>query len=170
MKGTAPRGRTTREDRDIAEWLRNDPKNRAENVMIVDLLRNDLGRLARFGSVRVGNLFAVERLPDALANDLDRDRRAAPGSRLPSISSARCFPAAPSPARPRCAPCNCWQSSKTQPRGVYTGAIGFFSPQQTVFNVAIRTLELDGGQGTMGVGQRHRHRLRRGRGVPRMPA
>ena len=51
MKGTAPRGRTTREDREIAEWLRNDPKNRSENVMIVDLLRNDLGRVAQIGTV-----------------------------------------------------------------------------------------------------------------------
>ena len=63
MKGTAARGRTTREDRERAEWLRNDPKNRSENVMIVDLLRNDLGRLAKFGSVRAENLFAVERYP-----------------------------------------------------------------------------------------------------------
>jgi len=61
MKGTAPRGRTTREDKAIAEWLRNDPKNCAENVMIVDLLRNDLGRLCSFGSVQVESLFTVER-------------------------------------------------------------------------------------------------------------
>ncbi len=61
MKGTAARGRTTQEDRRQAEWLRNDPKNRAENLMIVDLLRNDLGRLAKFGSVRTENMFAVER-------------------------------------------------------------------------------------------------------------
>ena len=52
MKGTAARGRTTREDRERAEWLRNDPKNHSENVMIVDMLRNDLGRLANFGSVQ----------------------------------------------------------------------------------------------------------------------
>ncbi len=63
MKGTARRGRTTREDREIAEWLRNDPKNRSENVMIVDLLRNDLGRVAQFGTVRAEELFAVERYP-----------------------------------------------------------------------------------------------------------
>ncbi|MGH9562176.1 MAG: chorismate-binding protein, partial [Terracidiphilus sp.] len=56
MKGTAPRGRTTREDRNISEWLRNDPKNRSENVMIVDLLRNDLGRVAQTGTVRAERL------------------------------------------------------------------------------------------------------------------
>jgi anthranilate/para-aminobenzoate synthase component I len=63
MKGTAARGRTTREDRAIAEWLRNDPKNCSENLMIVDLLRNDLGRLAKFGTVQTEKLFAVERYP-----------------------------------------------------------------------------------------------------------
>src|ERR1035438_4216042 len=61
MKGTAPRGRTTAEDSALAEWLRNDPKNRAENVMIVDLLRNDLGRLCSFGSVKVESLFDLGR-------------------------------------------------------------------------------------------------------------
>ena len=61
MKGTARRGRTTREDREIAEWLRNDPKNRSENVMIVDLLRNDLGRVAQTGTVHADRLFDVER-------------------------------------------------------------------------------------------------------------
>ena len=63
MKGTAARGRTTREDNERAEWLRSDAKNRSENVMIVDLLRNDLGRIAKFGSVQAENLFAVERYP-----------------------------------------------------------------------------------------------------------
>ena len=63
MKGTAPRGRTNAEDAQIAERLRNDEKNRSENVMIVDLLRNDLGRLCNFGSVTVEDLFAVERYP-----------------------------------------------------------------------------------------------------------
>ena len=63
MKGTAPRGRTTREDLQTAEWLRNDLKNRSENVMIVDLVRNDLGRLCEFGSVRADDLFSVERYP-----------------------------------------------------------------------------------------------------------
>ncbi|MBN2036543.1 MAG: chorismate-binding protein, partial [Chitinispirillaceae bacterium] len=63
MKGTAPRGRHTGEDRKIARALSIDPKNRSENVMIVDLLRNDLGRICRTGSIRVERLFEVERHP-----------------------------------------------------------------------------------------------------------
>src|SRR6185295_13323003 len=55
MKGTVQRGRTTREDKEQSEWLKNSAKNRAENVMIVDMLRNDLGRIAQIGSIRVLN-------------------------------------------------------------------------------------------------------------------
>ncbi len=100
MKGTAPRGRTTREDQAQAEWLRNDPKNRSENVMIVDLLRNDLGRLANFGTVRTQDLFAVERYPTLwqMTSTVTGDLRPEVGF---SRSSAPSFPAAPSPARPR---------------------------------------------------------------------
>ena len=153
MKGTAPRGRTTREDREIAEWLRNDAKNRSENVMIVDLLRNDLGRVARFGTRARRKSLRCRALSHALADDLDRHAPNCGPTSASTTSSARCFPAAPSPARPRCAPCNCSPSSKSAPRGVYTGAIGFFSPQQTVFNVAIRTLRASkAAAATMGAG------------------
>ena len=66
MKGTARRGRDREEEGQRAAWLAADEKNRAENVMIVDLLRNDLGRICRTGSIEVTNLFAVERYPDLL--------------------------------------------------------------------------------------------------------
>src|SRR4030095_5717736 len=63
MKGTTRRGRTSGEDQEQAEWLRNSEKNRAENVMIVDMIRNDLGRIAEIGRVQVPELFTVERYP-----------------------------------------------------------------------------------------------------------
>ena len=153
MKGTAPRGRTTAEDRQIAEWLRNDPKNRSENVMIVDLLRNDLGRLCNYGSVRVEDLFAVERYPSLWQMTSTVTGDAAPRYRLSKRSSARCFPAVPSPARPRCTPWNCWRKLKTNPEASTPAPSDSSRAPATVFNVAIRTLECASEQNaTMGVG------------------
>jgi para-aminobenzoate synthetase/4-amino-4-deoxychorismate lyase len=151
MKGTAARGLTTREDRERAEWLRNDPKNRSENVMIVDLLRNDLGRLAKFGSVRAENLFAVERYPTLwqMTSTVTAELRAEVG--FHDIFRAL-FPCGSITGAPKVRAMQLLAGLEGHPRGVYTGAIGYFSARRTVFNVAIRTLELDGDQGTMGVG------------------
>jgi para-aminobenzoate synthetase/4-amino-4-deoxychorismate lyase len=151
MKGTAPRGRTTREDRERAEWLGNDPKNRSENVMIVDLLRNDLGRLARFGSVRAEKLFAVERYPTLwqMTSTVTAELREEVG--FAEIFRAL-FPCGSVTGAPKVRAMQLLAELEDGPRGVYTGAIGYFSPHRTVFNVAIRTLELQGERGTMGVG------------------
>ncbi|HEV2132747.1 MAG TPA: aminodeoxychorismate synthase component I [Terracidiphilus sp.] len=151
MKGTAPRGRTTREDREHAEWLRNDAKNRSENVMIVDLVRNDLGRLCEFGSVEVRDLFAVERYPavwqmtSTVTGKLRRDVG------LAEIFRAL-FPCGSITGAPKVRAMQLAAQVEDGPRGVYTGAIGYFSAKRTVFNVAIRTLDLDGDVGTLGVG------------------
>lgn len=151
MKGTATRGRTTQEDREIANWLQNDAKNRSENLMIVDLIRNDLGRVARFGTVRAENLFAVERLPTLwqMTSTVEAELRSDAG--FESIFRAL-FPSGSITGAPKVRAMQLIAELEDAPRGVYTGSIGFFSPQQTVFNVAIRTLELDGASGTMGVG------------------
>jgi para-aminobenzoate synthetase/4-amino-4-deoxychorismate lyase len=151
MKGTAARGRTTQEDRECAEWLCNDAKNRAENLMIVDLLRNDLGRLAKFGTVRTENMFAVERHSTLwqMTSTITGDLR--PDARFNDIFRAL-FPCGSITGAPKVRAMQLLAQLEEQPRGVYTGAIGFFSPQQTVFNVAIRTLELHGSRGSMGVG------------------
>ena len=151
MKGTAPRGRTTAEDRDQSEWLRNDPKNRSENVMIVDLLRNDLGRLCNFGSVRAQNLFAVERYPTLwqMTSTVTGDLR--PNVGFQQIFRAL-FPCGSITGAPKVRAMQLLAQLEQRPRGVYTGAIGFFSRERTVFNVAIRTLQLDGETGTMGIG------------------
>ena len=106
MKGTAPRGRTTREDRDIAEWLHGDAKNRSENVMIVDLVRNDLGRVAQDRERERRRALRRRALPHALADDLDRQRGAAARGAASTTFFARCFPAGQSPARPKCGPCS----------------------------------------------------------------
>jgi para-aminobenzoate synthetase/4-amino-4-deoxychorismate lyase len=151
MKGTTSRGRTTREDRARSEWLRKDPKNRSENVMIVDLLRNDLGRLCNFGSVRAENLFAVERHPT-----LWQMTSTVTGTLRPEIDFQQIFralfPCGSVTGAPKVRAMQLLARIERLPRGVYTGAIGFFSRRQTVFNVAIRTLALDGEHGQMGVG------------------
>ena len=151
MKGTARRGRTTREDGEIAQWLRNDAKNRSENLMIVDLVRNDLGRVAEYGSVRAEKLFAVERLPALwqMTSTVTAGLRSDAG--FEDVFRAL-FPCGSITGAPKVRAMQSIGELEDEPRGVYTGAIGFFSPQETVFNVAIRTLELEGGQGTMGVG------------------
>lgn len=151
MKGTAPRGRTTKEDNQIATWLANDEKNRAENLMIVDLLRNDLGRLCEFGSIRVDDLFSTERyrtlwqMTSTVSGELRND-----------VSYQRIFralfPCGSITGAPKVRAMQLIANLEEQPRGVTTGAIGFFSPGRTVFNVAIRTLALNGDNGSMGVG------------------
>ncbi|MGO8933768.1 MAG: aminodeoxychorismate synthase component I [Terracidiphilus sp.] len=151
MKGTAPRGRTTREDRAIAEWLHGDAKNRSENVMIVDLVRNDLGRVAKTGSVNVDELFAVERYPTLWQMTSTVSAELRPEVRFHDIFRAL-FPCGSITGAPKVRAMQLIAELECAPRAVYTGAIGFFSPRQTVFNVAIRTLELDGARGTMGIG------------------
>jgi para-aminobenzoate synthetase/4-amino-4-deoxychorismate lyase len=143
MKGTASRGRTTREDRERAAWLSADPKNRSENLMIVDLLRNDLGRIARFGSVRVDNLFAVERHPTLwqMTSTVSAELR----SNIGFVEIFRAlFPSGSVTGAPKIRAMQLIAEIEEAPRGVYTGAIGFFSQEQTVFNVAIRTLTFEG--------------------------
>ena len=148
MKGTARRGRTTREDREIAEWLRNDPKNRSENVMIVDLLRNDLGRVARTGTVDADRLFDVERYATLWQMTSTVSAELRPEVGFQEIFRAL-FPSGSVTGAPKVRAMQLLAQLEDAPRGVYTGAIGFFSPRQTVFNVAIRTLELEGGPGIM---------------------
>ncbi|MGA7343593.1 MAG: chorismate-binding protein, partial [Terracidiphilus sp.] len=134
-----------------AEWLRNDPKNRSENVMIVDLERNDLGRLAEFGSVRAEKLFTVERYPTLwqMTSTVTAELRAGVG--FEQIFRAL-FPCGSITGAPKVRAMQLIAQIEDAPRGVYTGAIGFFSPRRTVFNVAIRTLELEGQSGAMGAG------------------
>jgi para-aminobenzoate synthetase/4-amino-4-deoxychorismate lyase len=151
MKGTVARGRTTAEDRTLAEWLHHDEKNRAENLMIVDLLRNDLGRLARPGSVRVEKLFAVERHPTLWQMTSTVTAELPRTTSLEELLRAL-FPCGSITGAPKIRAMQLLAGLEGAPRGVYTGAIGYAGSEGAEFNVAIRTLDFDGTRGTMGVG------------------
>jgi para-aminobenzoate synthetase/4-amino-4-deoxychorismate lyase len=152
MKGTAPRGLTRADDLQQAERLTCCPKNRAENLMIVDMARNDLGRIARVGSVRVPRLFEAERY--ATLWQMTSTVVACTDAPLPEIFRAL-FPAASITGAPKIRATHVIHALERVPRGVYTGAIGVVLPDRRAqFNVAIRTLHHDkaAGQLEYGVG------------------
>ena len=152
MKGTVRRGRTCEEDLALQEWLRNDPKNRAENVMIVDLLRNDMGRIAEIGSVLVPELFAVEKYLTLCQMTSTIEGTLCPGVSYYDIFHSL-FPSGSVTGAPKIRSMQIIHELEGDARGVYTGAIGYFSSaQEAVFNVAIRTLVIEGDRGEMGVG------------------
>lgn len=153
MKGTAARGPTLEDDEAARAFLRTDEKSRAENLMIVDLIRNDLGRIARIGSVRVDGLFEVETyetvhqmistvsarlLPERGADDLIR----------------QIFPCGSVTGAPKVRAMEIIRELEAAPREVYTGAVGWIAPSGDLcLNVAIRTLRLKpDGRGEMGIG------------------
>jgi para-aminobenzoate synthetase/4-amino-4-deoxychorismate lyase len=153
MKGTAPRGRTPREDARLKTWLTVDEKQRAENLMIVDLLRNDLGRIAKIGSVEVTDLFTVEtyRTVHQMTSGITAELRADMG--LKDMLKAL-FPCGSVTGAPKVRAMEIIRELESYPRGVYTGAIGHIAPNgDSQFNVAIRTLFIgaDGGA-EMGIG------------------
>jgi para-aminobenzoate synthetase / 4-amino-4-deoxychorismate lyase len=141
MKGTVRRGRTTLEDRQQSEWLKNSAKNRAENVMIVDMLRNDLGRIAQIGSIRVPHLFEAERYPTLW--QMTSTVTAKTTASLTEILTAL-FPSASITGAPKVSTMRIIQELESTPRRIYTGSIGCISPQRKAsFNVAIRTALID---------------------------
>ena len=152
MKGTAPRGLTPEEDAAGTTALRDSEKERAENLMIVDMLRNDLGRVAEVGSVEVPALFEVERYPTLLQMTSTVTAR----SRAPlSALFAALFPCASVTGAPKKRTMEIVAATEAAPRGVYTGAVGWAGPDGTAsFSVAIRTVVADRERGlaTFGVG------------------
>jgi len=141
MKGTAARGRFLAEDNAQAQWLQHSIKNRAENVMIVDMMRNDLGRIAEVGSVRVPQLFSLERYPTVwqMTSTVTAETQAS----LVEIMAAL-FPCASITGAPKARTMQIITELETSPRRIYTGCIGFIAPhRQAQFNVAIRTILLD---------------------------
>jgi para-aminobenzoate synthetase/4-amino-4-deoxychorismate lyase len=154
MKGTAPRGLWREDDEAQAAWLAASEKNRAENVMIVDLARNDVGRVAEIGSVRASSLFDVERYPSVLQMVSTVEGRLRAGTTLTDVFTAL-FPAGSITGAPKTSSMRLIASIERAPRGVYCGAIGYASPAgDAVFNVAIRTatIDVERGVATYGVG------------------
>jgi para-aminobenzoate synthetase/4-amino-4-deoxychorismate lyase len=152
MKGTMPRGLDTAEDIEAALRLKNDEKNRSEHVMIVDLLRNDLGRICTMGSVRVEDIFSVERYETLLQMTSTVSGILRRGLSYYEIFKAM-FPSGSITGAPKIRTMQIIREMEQTPRGVYTGAIGYISPNgSAAFNVAIRTLVLKDGEARMGVG------------------
>lgn len=146
MKGTANRGRTLAEDRRRGAGLRRSPKERAENLMIVDMVRNDLGRIARVGSVCAPELFRVERFPTVL--QMTSEVTAETDVSLAELFAAT-FPCASVTGAPKARTARIIRELEPGPRGVYTGAVGYIGPGgRTRFNVAIRTATVDRERGT----------------------
>lgn len=141
MKGTVRRGRTLQEDREQAEWLRGSVKERAENVMIVDMMRNDLGRIAHVGTVMVPELFTLERYPNVWQMTSTVTARSM--ASLDQIFAAA-FPSASVTGAPKVRTMEIIETIEREPRGVYTGAVGWVAPGgEGRFNVAIRTAVVD---------------------------
>jgi len=153
MKGTAPRGASPEEDRRGAASLASSEKNRAENLMIVDLLRNDLSRVSEMGSVRVTDLFSVERYPTLFQMTSGIEAQLRQGLQLPDLLRAL-FPCGSITGAPKIRAMEVIRELEAHPRGVYCGSIGMLHPNgEARFNVAIRTLTLaPSGQATFNVG------------------
>jgi para-aminobenzoate synthetase/4-amino-4-deoxychorismate lyase len=154
MKGTAQRGLWSDDDRRRAADLAASAKNRAENVMIVDLVRNDIGRVAEIGSVEVASLFDVEQYPAVFQLVSTVEGRVRPDVGLVDVFGAL-FPAGSITGAPKTSSMRLIAGIERTPRGVYCGAIGYVSPGgDAVFNVAIRTAVTDttSGDTTCGVG------------------
>ncbi len=157
MKGTMKRGRYGAEDRRVARLLNSDVKNRSENVMIVDLLRNDLSRLVDNtggGTVGVASLFDVERYRTVfqMTSTIVAERFEKGPVRPAQILDA-IFPCGSVTGAPKIRTMEIIEELETQQRGVYTGGIGYFAPNgDAAFNVPIRTVVIQGGSGEMGIG------------------
>ncbi|MGH6940541.1 aminodeoxychorismate synthase component I [Hypericibacter sp.] len=153
MKGTAARGPTPEDDEAARAFLRSDEKSRAENLMIVDLIRNDLGRIARIGSVKVDGLFEVETYETVHQMISTVSARLLPDIGADEVIR-RLFPCGSITGAPKMRAMEIIRELEAGARDVYTGAIGWIAPDGDLcFNVAIRTLKIDRtGRGEMGIG------------------
>lgn len=152
MKGTLARGRNTFEDEQLVETLCKDAKNLAENIMIVDLLRNDLGRISQIGSVKSANLFRIERYQTLF--QMTSTVRSLLEKEATYYDIFRClFPGGSVTGAPKIRTMQIIRELERGPRQVYCGALGFITPSnKAIFNMPIRTIHIQNNQGVMGVG------------------
>jgi para-aminobenzoate synthetase / 4-amino-4-deoxychorismate lyase len=153
MKGTLASGKDAAEDARLAEQMRQDPKTRAENVMIVDLLRNDIGRLASPGSVRVPELFGVERFDSVLQMTSTIEADVDPALGLAELMRSL-FPSGSVTGAPKLRTMQLIHELEPSARGIFCGSIGYVTPENDAcFNVAIRSVFVDRtGRARLGVG------------------
>lgn len=152
MKGTTRRGLTNQADLKEAAWLEADPKNRAENMMIVDLLRNDMNRISEIGSEQVTHLCQVEQYSTVWQMTSTIESRLRPEVDLVQTFRAL-FPCGSITGAPKISTMEIIHKTEKAPRGVYCGTIGILLPKgKRIFNVAIRTLQMQGNQAIYGVG------------------
>lgn len=154
MKGTCKRGKFLEEDNQRADWLFHSEKNRAENVMIVDLLRNDLGSVAVTGTVKVDSLYEIEKYPTVLQMTSTVTAKTSPGTTLLEVFTSL-FPCGSITGAPKISTMKIIHSLEASPREVYCGAIGYITPEnEAIFNVPIRTVVIDSesGEAEYGVG------------------
>ena len=152
MKGTTRRGLTNQTDLQEAAWLEADPKNRAENMMIVDLLRNDMNRISEIGSEQVTHLCQVEQYSTVWQMTSTIESRLRPEVDLVQAFQAL-FPCGSITGAPKISTMEIIQNTELAPRGVYCGTIGILLPKgKRIFNVAIRTLQMQGTKAIYGVG------------------
>lgn len=140
MKGTIHRGKDKKEDKNLIEFLKNDIKNRAENVMIVDLLRNDLGRIAKVGTVNVSKLFEIEthKTLHQMTSQIEADLKE--NTTFFDIFKA-IFPCGSITGAPKISTMKVISDVEKGERNIYCGAIGIISPKETIFSVPIRILQ-----------------------------
>ncbi|WP_339113518.1 aminodeoxychorismate synthase component I [Thioclava sp. GXIMD2076] len=152
MKGTRPRGEDHQGDQAQIADLRGSEKDRAENLMIVDLLRNDLSRVSCLGSVKVPDLFTVETYPTVHQMVSTVEARLQPGAGFSQIVEAL-FPCGSITGAPKIRAMQIIRELEPWARGLYCGTIGWIGPQGNMaFNVAIRTLRCEAGAVTLNVG------------------
>lgn len=148
MKGTIKRGASFEEDTANANWLLQSEKNRAENLMIVDLLRNDLGMVAQSGTVAVEKLFDIEQYPTVHQMTSTISAKVLETTNLVDIFKAL-FPCGSITGAPKISTMNIIANLENEPRQVYCGAIGYITPdKEAIFNVPIRTVLIDHSTGS----------------------